>query len=202
MPAMSPLPSLTDHADALAHLARDPVMAEVTRRCGDLPVLVPTPDPFGRLVRSVAGQQLSVRAAATIHGRLTALLGEVTPEAVAGAAGEDLRGVGLSWAKVRTVQAAAAAALSGQIDFAHLSEQPDELVMAELVVLPGIGRWTAEMFLMFALARPDVFSIGDLSLRQGLARLYPAEPWESVTAHWSPYRTLAARYLWADTAVK
>lgn len=202
MPAMSPLPPLTDHADALAHLARDPVMAEVIGRCGDLPVLVPTPDPFGRLVRSVAGQQLSVRAAATIHGRLTALLGEVTPEAVAGATGEDLRGAGLSWAKVRTVQAAATAALSGQIDFAHLSEQPDEVVMAELVALPGIGRWTAEMFLMFALARPDVFSIGDLSLRQGLARLYPGETWEAVTAHWSPYRTLAARYLWADAAVK
>lgn len=191
---------LTDHAAALAHLSRDPVMAQVTALCGDLPVLAPTADPFGRLIRSVAGQQLSVKAAQTIHGRLDTLLGGITAQNLQAAPGEALRGAGLSWAKVRTVQAAAAAAQTGQIDFAHLGEQDDETVIAELVQLPGIGRWTAEMFLMFALARPDVFSIGDLALRQGVERLYPGQPWAEVTARWSPYRTLASRYLWADNA--
>ena len=207
LPTASPLSNspladspLADHAGAVAHLSRDPVLAPVIALCGELPVLVPTPDPFGRLVRSVAGQQVSVKAAQAIYGRLETLLGTVTPAALLGVTGEDLRGAGLSWAKVRTVQAAAVAAETGQIDFAHLAGQPDETVIAELVPLPGIGRWTAEMFLLFALARPDVFSYGDLALRQGVERLYPGQDWREVTARWSPYRSLASRYLWADNA--
>lgn len=191
---------LTDHAEAVAHLSRDPVMAQVIALCGELTVLPPTPDPFGRLVRSVAGQQVSVKAAQAVYGRLETRLGAVTPAALLAVPGDDLRGAGLSWAKVRTVQAAAIAAETGQIDFAHLSGQPDETVMAELVQLPGIGRWTAEMFLLFALARPDVFSYGDLALRQGVERLYPGQDWREVTARWSPYRSLASRYLWANNA--
>ncbi|AXG99517.1 DNA-3-methyladenine glycosylase 2 family protein [Deinococcus wulumuqiensis] len=194
------LPPLTDHAGATAHLSRDPVMAQVIALCGELTVLTPTPDPFGRLVRSVAGQQVSVKAAQAVYGRLETLLGTITPAALLGVTGDDLRGAGLSWAKVRTVQAAAVAAETGQIDFAHLAQQTDATVVAELVVLPGIGQWTAEMFLLFALARPDVFSYGDLALRQGVARLYPGEDWQAVTGHWAPYRSLASRYLWADNA--
>ena len=200
VPLPAVLPPLTDHAGAVAHLSRDPVLAQVIALCGELPVLAPTPDPFGRLVRSVAGQQLSVKAAQAIYGRLEGLPGGVVPAALLKVSGDDLRGVGLSWAKVRTVQAAAAAAVSGQIDFAHLSRQPDELVIAELVALPGIGRWTAEMFLLFALARPDVFSSGDLALRQGVERLYPGKDWRDVTARWAPSRSLASRYLWAESA--
>ena len=201
MTSPAPLPPLTHHAAALAHLSRDPVMAEVTARVGALPVLAATSDPFGTLVRSVAGQQLSVKAAASIHGRLVAALGEVTAGAVRATPGEDLRALGLSWAKVRTVHALADAALGGQIDFAHLSRRGDEEIIAELSALPGIGRWTAEMFLMFGLARPDVFSFGDLALRQGLARLYPGEPPADLPAVWAPYRTLGARYLWADNTL-
>lgn len=197
----SDLSPLTQHAQALAHLSRDPVMAEVTARVGELPVLGAAPDPFGTLVRSVAGQQLSVKAAASIHGRLVAALGEVTAGAVRAAPGEDLRALGLSWAKVRTVHALADAALGGTIDFAHLPRQGDEEIIAELSALPGIGRWTAEMFLMFGLARPDVFSFGDLALRQGLARLYPGAAQAAVPPTWAPYRTLGARYLWADNAL-
>ncbi len=200
-PAQPDLTPLTDHAGALAHLARDPVMAGVTARVGDLPVLEATADPFGTLVRSVAGQQLSVKAAASIHGRLVAALGEVTAQTVRRTPGDDLRALGLSWAKVRTVHALADAALGGRIDFAHLSGQGDEEIVAELSALPGIGRWTAEMFLMFGLARPDVFSFGDLALRQGLARLYPGAPQADVPLLWAPYRTLGARYLWADNAL-
>ncbi|WP_229752907.1 DNA-3-methyladenine glycosylase family protein [Deinococcus aerophilus] len=189
---------LSHHADAAAHLSHDPTMREVIARNGDLPVLTPTSDPFGTLIRSVGGQQLSVKAAASIHARLLERLGPLTPGTLLRTPGEDLRAVGLSWAKVRTVQAIAEAAQDGTVDFAHLAALPDEAVVDELLPLPGIGRWTAEMFLMFALARPDVFSSGDLALRQGLARLYPGVPAPDVTARWAPYRTLAARYLWAD----
>ena len=199
-----PLPAhpapLTSHARATAHLSLDPVLAAVIARVGELPVLTPTPDPFGTLIRNVTGQQLSVKAAASIHARLTATLGEVSADTLLAASGDTLRGAGLSWAKVRTVQATAQAAKTGTVEFAHLAAQDDEAVIMALLPLPGIGRWTAEMFLMFALARPDVFSLGDLALRQGLSRLHPDTPSADVLARWAPYRTLAARYVWADNA--
>ncbi|PIG96255.1 DNA-3-methyladenine glycosylase family protein [Deinococcus sp. UR1] len=197
---MPPSAPLTSHAPATAHLSLDPVLAGVIARVGELPVLTPTPDPFGTLIRNVTGQQLSVKAAASIHARLTATLGEVTADTLLAASGDTLRGAGLSWAKVRTVQATAQAAKTGTVDFAHLAAQDDEAVITALLPLPGIGRWTAEMFLMFALARPDVFSLGDLALRQGLSRLHPDAAPADVLARWSPYRTLAARYVWADNA--
>lgn len=197
-----PASPLTDHAGALAWLSRDPMLAEVLAQVGPLPVLPPTPDPFGTLVRSVVGQQLSVRAAASIHARVEETLGEVTPQSLLRVAPDDLRALGLSWAKVRTVRALADAALDGRVDFAHLAALPDEAVITALTPLPGIGRWTAEMFLMFGLARPDVFSFGDLVLRQEVARLYPdAAPGKAqaaVVQGWSPHRSLAARYLWAE----
>lgn len=203
-PGLSTLLPLADHAQALNWLAHDPVLADVLTRIPPLPVLTPTPDPFATLVRSVVGQQLSTKAAANIYARLGGALGGVRPEALLRAKSDDLRALGLSWAKVRTVRALADAALTGQVDFARLSGLPDEAVIHALTPLPGIGRWTVEMFLMFALARPDVFSFGDLVLRQGLSRLYPgAAPGNeqtAVVAAWSPYRTLAARVLWAEAA--
>lgn len=191
------LSPLTDHTMATAHLSRDPVMAAVLARVGELPVLTPTPDPFGTLIRNVLGQQLSIKAAASIHARLVARVGEVSAPALLALPGEDLRGLGLSWAKVRTVHAIAQAAQGGAVDFAHLATLPDEEVIRDLTPLPGIGRWTVEMFLMFALARPDVFSLGDLGIRQGIARLHPERSADEVSALWSPYRSLASRYLWA-----
>lgn len=196
-PVTTSLP-LPHHADATAHLSGDPTMRELIARNGELPVLTPTPDPFGTLIRSVNGQQLSVKAAASIHARLLERLGTLDAGTLLRTPPDDLRAAGLSWAKVRTVTAIAEAQGTGAVDFAHLATLPDEAVIAALIPLPGIGRWTAEMFLMFALARSDVFSIGDLALRQGLARLYPEQTADEVLALWTPYRTLAARYLWAD----
>lgn len=196
--SMSIAVPLLHHTDAAAHLSGDSTLRELIARNDDLPVLAPTPDPFGTLIRSVNGQQLSVKAAASIHARLLDRLGTLDAATLLQTPGEELRAVGLSWAKVRTVRAIAEAEQTGTVDFAHIATLPDEAVIAALVPLPGIGRWTAEMFLMFALARPDVFSIGDLALRQGLARLYPGQSADEVLAGWTPYRTLAARYLWAD----
>ncbi len=189
---------LLDHGDATAHLSGDSTMRELILRNGELPVLTPTPDPFGTLIRNVNGQQLSVKAAASIHARLLERLGTLDAATLLRTPGDELRAAGLSWAKVRTVRAIAEAEETGAVDFDHIATLPDEAVIAALVPLPGIGRWTAEMFLMFALARSDVFSMGDLALRQGLARLYPDATADEVLALWTPYRTLAARYLWAD----
>jgi DNA-3-methyladenine glycosylase II len=177
------------------HLSRDPVMAGLIGQHGPLAPLSPAADPFTALVRAVLGQQLSVKAAASIAARLETATAS-TPARLLALPPEDLRGLGLSLAKVRTVRALADAALSGQIDFGHLGTLPDEEVVQALLPLPGIGRWTAEMFLMFSLARPDVFSLGDLGLRRGLEHFYPGQDAAPLLSLWSPQRTLAARYLW------
>ena len=177
------------------HLARDPVMDGLIARHGPLAPLPVVPDPFAALVRAVLGQQLSVRVASSIAQRLETATA-YSPARLLALPPEDLRALGLSWAKVKTVRALSEAALTGQIDFGYLSTLSDEQVITALVPLPGIGRWTAEMFLMFSLARPDMFSLGDLGLRRGLERLYAGQNTELVLQGWSPQRTLAARYLW------
>lgn len=191
----APLPN---HRDALRQLSRDPVMAALIRDYGDLPVLAPVADPFARLIRSVVGQQLSVKAARSIYARLEERLGTVDAAALLAASPDELRALGLSWAKVASVQDIARAAAEGRVDFAGLAAHSDEQLLAELLPLRGVGRWTAEMFMMFALAHPDVFSFGDLALRKGLERHYPGQDHAAVVQGWSPYRTLAARLLWAD----
>lgn len=171
-------------------------MAGLIALHGELPPLTVSPDPFATLVRSVIGQQLSVKAAASIAARLDALSPGFRPHHLAALKEETLRGVGLSRAKVRTVHALAARVADGSLDFGRLQGAEDEAVIAALLPVPGIGRWTAEMFLMFALARPDVFAWGDLGLRRGLERLYPDADWPEVVAAWAPQRSLASRYLW------
>ncbi|GGR12026.1 DNA-3-methyladenine glycosylase family protein [Deinococcus ruber] len=185
---------------AQQHLSRDPVMADIIARAGDLPELLPASDPFAALVRAVLGQQLSVKAAAAIAGRVEAAT-DFDPARLLALSPDDLRALGLSWAKVRTVRAISGAALGLEdapthIDFVHLAGLPDEAVIEALLPLPGIGRWTAEMFLMFSLARPDVFSFGDYVLRLSLAHHYPGQDHAALVQRWSPWRTLAARYLW------
>lgn len=133
------------------HLARDPVMADLIASHGPLAQLPPAPDPFVALVRAVLGQQLSVKAASSIALRLETATA-YGPAQLLALPLEDLRALGLSWAKVKTVRALSEAALTGQIDFAHLGTLADEEVIAALIFLPGIRRWTAEMFLMFSLA--------------------------------------------------
>ena len=180
---------------AHAELARDPALLPLLS-AGPLPELLPAPDPFASLIRSVGGQQLSVKAASAISGRVAAASGDFDPARLSAAAPDTLRSLGLSWAKVRTVQAIAAAQQEGRIDFAHLETLADEDVIAALTVLPGIGRWTAEMFLIFGLARPDVFSFGDLALRKALERFYPNADHAAAVLAWSPHRSYAARLLW------
>jgi DNA-3-methyladenine glycosylase II len=162
-------------------------------------------DHYGALVRSITGQQLSVLAARAIYGRLTARFGgrPPTPEEILADDPEELRAAaGLSRAKVSYLRSLAEHVLSGELDLARLDQLPDEEVIAELLAVKGVGLWTAQMFLMFHLDRPDVLPVGDLGIRRaielayGLDALPDAATIERIAESWRPHRTLACRYLW------
>ena len=180
--------------DALASI--EPRFAAAVEGAG-VPPLRARPDGFPALLRSVISQQLSVAAAATIQGRLEAA-GLTTPTAIQAADDDALRSVGVSRPKIRYLRGIADA----DLDYAALRTAPTETVVATLVALPGIGRWTAEIYATFALLRADVFAAGDLALREGARDLFdlPSRPSEgdlrSLAASWAPWRAVAARVLW------
>lgn len=201
----------TQHDDAHefhALAALDPAFAAAIEQYGvPAPVAGPGrmlhPSRFAALARSVIGQQLSVKAARTIHGRVIELLGDhPTPELVLAQSPEALRGCGLSGAKIRALQGIAAAVAAGEIDLDALDALPEEEAEGLLVALPGVGPWTAHMFLMFVLGHPDVVAPGDVGVRNGLARIFGHEvrptPAETVAmaAAWRPHRTAACRLAW------
>ncbi len=158
---------------------------------------------FAALAASVTGQQLSVKAADTIWARLEAACGgSVTPETIRRLRIPTLRKAGLSAAKAKTLKELSKAVLEGTLDLPLLRKLPEEEAIAALSSIWGIGRWTAEMFLMFALDREDVFSPGDLGLRRSMEALYglpkdvPTAELERIALAWSPHRTFASRALW------
>lgn len=161
-------------------------------------------DAYGALLRAIVGQQLSVKAAATIYGRFTDLFGGRTPspEEILEVDPDTLRGVGFSRAKASYVRSLAENVVSGELELDRLDELPDEEVAAELVAIKGIGRWSADMFLIFHLGRPDVLPVGDLGVRNAVARLYGLEALpsaaelEALGERWRPWRSLASLYLW------
>jgi DNA-3-methyladenine glycosylase II len=198
----------------LEHLrASDPVLARIIDEAGKLPAAREgRPDPsdhYGALVRSIVGQQLSVLAARAIYGRLTERFGgrPPTPQELLAEEPEELRAAaGLSRAKVGFLRSLAEHVLSGELELQRLDSLPDEEVIAELVAVKGLGEWTAHMFLMFHLERPDVLAVGDLGIRRAIERAYglgglpqPAQT-EALAEPWRPYRTLACRYLWRSLA--
>ena len=185
-------------AEGAAWLAgRDPRMAEALARLGPLP-LRRKPDGFAELLSAIVSQQVSVASARAIWGRMEAA-GMVAPDVVAAASEEDLRRIGLSRQKARYARALAEAG----IDFAALRDAPTEAVIKRLTAVTGIGVWTAEIYAMFSLRRADVFAPGDLALQEGARLLFdlPERPTERVlremAAGWSPWRSVAARLLWA-----
>ncbi len=161
---------------------------------------------YEALVSSVISQQLSVKAAATIKGRFLALFPENYPEPkiVLLMAPEEMRAVGLSRQKISYLQNIAEHKAAGKLEDAQLAHLPDEELIAQLVQIKGIGRWTAEMILMFALHRPDVMPLDDLGIYNAMKRLYQFEETHkaakpkmlSFSEAWRPHRTLACRYLW------
>jgi DNA-3-methyladenine glycosylase II len=162
-------------------------------------------DHYGALVRSIVGQQLSTKAAAAIYGRLTERYGgrTPTPEEVLADDPDELRlAAGLSRAKVGFLRSLAEHVLDDSLELHKLGRLPDDKVIAELVAVKGLGVWTAHMFLMFHLQRPDVLPVGDLGIRRAIMLAYdlpelpaPAEM-EAIAEPWRPHRTLACRFLW------
>jgi DNA-3-methyladenine glycosylase II len=196
--------------DAVAHLrAADPVLRAVIDEVGvdglgDRRAGRPQ-DHYGALLRSIVGQQLSTKAARAIYGRLTDRFGgrTPTPAEVLADDPEALRAAaGLSHAKVGFLRSLAEHVVDGSLELERLDELPDDEVIAELVAVKGIGVWSAHMFLMFQLSRPDVLAVGDLGIRRAVMIRYglPALPspaeLEALAEPWRPYRTLACVYLW------
>lgn len=183
----------------------DPVMHGLAKRAGELEEIVPRPAArlFHALCGEIVAQQLSSVVARVIFKRFAALFpkGKVTPKALLGFSEETLRATGMSWAKARYLRDVADKITCKKVKLTALGALSDEEAIRELTKIKGIGRWTAEMFLMFSLGREDVFSHGDLGLRKALWKHYHAEKLsskqvEKITAAWSPYRTWAARILW------
>ncbi len=198
-----------DLAAAAAHLRRaDPVLRAVIEELGPdgLHDRAGRPaDHYGALVRSIVGQQLSTKAALSIYNRLTDRFGgrTPTPAEVLADDPEELRAAaGLSRAKVSFLRSLAEHVLEGSLELERLDELPDEEVIAELVAVRGLGVWSAHMFLMFHLRRPDVLPVGDLGIRRairdryGLEQLPDPATMERIAAGWRPYRTIACRFLW------
>lgn len=188
------------------HLRKaDPVMAGLIARFGPLTPESTNPPPlFHILVRVIVNQQLSAKAGATIGGRLLALQAKPFHEAEALLRfdPEAIRHCGLSRSKVRFIRTLAEAVANGVLNLDQLAEHDDEIVSNTLSRYPGLGRWSIDVFLMFGLGRPDVFPVGDVSLRRAMRRLFELpqdaelEAYAAVAKPWRPYRTVACRYLW------
>jgi DNA-3-methyladenine glycosylase II len=176
---------------------RGPIDPEIDRRAS-------RPDPYEAIARAIVGQQLSTKAARSIWERLVEILGGTFPQpsVLLAADAETIRGAGLSRSKVNFLRDLAERVDDGRLDLGRLAELPDEDVIATLTEIKGIGPWTAEMFLIFHLGRPDVVSTGDLGIRRavqiayGLEELPGPTDLERIAEPWRPHRTLACLYLW------
>ena len=196
--------------------ASDPVMATLVERIGKLDVKTRLKrrseerpaDAYGALLRAIVGQQLSTKAARTIYGRVIGLFGDRTPspEGLLEASEADLRGAGLSGRKVEYIRDLASHVIEGELEVDRLDRLPDEEVIEEIVAVRGLGRWTAEMFLLFHLERPDVLSGGDLGIRKAVQVEYELDEMPPPTRvleigePWRPHRSLASLYLWESLA--
>ncbi len=187
---------------AIAHIAAsDPVLCRII---ADYPgeTLHGRDDPYGTLARAIVGQQISVIAAQAVWLRLEESLGMVKADRVADATVDALRGCGLSRPKIRYLQDLALNFLDGSLDPDGWAALDDDAVIAELTLIKGVGRWTADMFLIFTLLRSDVLPLGDIGLQRvmgihykGSGKLTAAEM-ESIAEAWRPWRSVATWYLW------
>ena len=193
-----------DWSQAEAHLrASGPILKEVSERAGPCE-LSAQEGGFVTVADSIIGQQLSNKVAKVLRARFRTLFADGFPEPqqLLTFADDALRGCGFSRAKTRYVRALAEAVASGKLNFDALHQTDDETVVQTLTELPGIGRWTAEMYLIFALNRPDVLPLGDAAVVAALRTLYPLpeKQWESqaleIAEPWRPWRSVASWYLW------
>jgi DNA-3-methyladenine glycosylase II len=186
-------------------MRRDPVLAPIIRKYKQRSILDgPAMDPFSALVRTITSQQLSTKAAATIHRRILDLMpaGVATPEALERISDEQLRAAGLSRQKIAYVRDLARHAVSGDLPLHTLNALSDDDVIAAITRVKGLGQWSAEMFLMFRLHRADVLPVDDLGIVTAVQRLYglrkrpKPDRLRKIAEPWRPYRTVACWYLW------
>ena len=182
---------------------RDPVMRRFIKRAGRFRLAVPRTDYFNALVESILYQQLAGAAAAAIHRRFIALFdGQVTPEALLAASDAELRGAGISGNKAAAMRDLATKVADGTVPLEAIERLKDEDIIQRLITVRGIGRWTAEMFLIFQLRRLNVWPVDDYGVRKGYALLYglPELPKPKelnvLGERFRPYRTVAAWYCW------
>jgi DNA-3-methyladenine glycosylase II len=188
---------------AVDHLKKsDAILASIISQVGMCQIAYREPT-FEMLARAIVFQQLSGKAARTIYGRLEeAAGGKLTPEAIQNLSVGEMRRCGLSRQKLGYIRDLAEHALSGKVDFARLPQMSDEEVIAALTDIKGVGVWTAHMFLIFSLRRPNVLPVGDLGVRTAIQRLYrkrklpTPKQVEQIAKDWHPYCSYAAWYLW------
>jgi DNA-3-methyladenine glycosylase II len=207
----------TVSAKARAALAAsDPTMAALIDRVGKIDISTRLrrrreerpADAYGALLRAIVGQQLSTKAARTIYGRVLEIFDGATPSPgqLLEASEADLRGAGLSGRKVEYIRDLASHVLDGELELDRLHQLSDEEVIAEIVAVRGLGQWTAEMFLIFHLERPDILSGGDLGIRKavqieyGLGEMPTPTRVLEIGEPWRPHRSLASLYLWESLA--
>jgi 3-methyladenine DNA glycosylase/8-oxoguanine DNA glycosylase len=185
--------------------SRDPVLADLVAQVGPIRHRPRDPDgPFAALVRAIVFQQLAGRAAQAIYGRVRAAVGDtLTPEALTAVSDDALRAAGLSGNKLASLRDLSAKVLDGTVVLTRSSRRSDQELIERLTAVRGIGRWTAEMYLMFQLRRPDVWPVDDLGVRQGYALAWKLDPpptpkeLEPLGERFRPYRSIVARYCWA-----
>ncbi|MES1196017.1 MAG: DNA-3-methyladenine glycosylase 2 family protein [Steroidobacter sp.] len=184
--------------EAEMHLAQtDRVMAKLIATHGNCSIGMRKRDHFETLATSIISQQLSVKAADTIEKRVRALVKSFEPTEILAVAHENLRGAGLSNGKAKYLHALSMHIVDGRLDFDAFKKYPDDQVIAALTEVPGIGRWTAEMFLLFGLKRADVLAVGDVALQRAVRNLYgEKKTLEQVGRKWRPYASVASWYLW------
>jgi 3-methyladenine DNA glycosylase/8-oxoguanine DNA glycosylase len=194
---------------AVNHLKKcDPVLRSIIERVGPFRMEY-GPAEFHSLAEAIVYQQLNGRAAVTIFNRFAALAGEpLTPAGILKLTDEQLRGVGLSKQKSAYLKDLAAKTASGQLDFARLPELSDEEVIEHLTQVKGIGVWTAHMFLMFSLRRPNVLPTGDYGVQMAVKKHYKKrklpkpKDMEKIARAWEPYRSVACWYMWRSLDIK
>jgi len=193
----------SDHKKALLYLSKDRKLKVIIEKY-NLPDWNEDTDLFADIVESIINQQLSGKAAATIFGRFKNLFKTKTfpkPQDVLKVPDEKMRACGISYSKIKYIKGLCLAIIDKSLDVKKIPDLSDEEVIIELTKIKGIGRWTAEMILIFSLKRPDVFSTGDLGLRTAVSRLYKLDREdrvriEKLAKKWSPHRSLASWYLW------
>ena len=196
--------------NALKHFKKhDPILYEISLKV-KLNKLTLHGDMFVDLIETIINQQLSDKAAATIFGRFKSLFpkGRITPDKVLKISDKKIRQAGISYSKIKYIKGIAGEIKNNGLNLKSLENLSDEEVINELIKLKGVGVWTAEMFLMFTLGRPDIFSAGDLGLQNAIIKSYKLKKKPTnarllkMSIRWSPYRTTASRILWRSLDLK